>query len=146
MNYKNGENDALAIVDFYEGVDGPTLRIDIQQNSDMIALISAITDMTQCMYSDFYLHEKIKLSYKSLKCLHFWLNNEIYNGNQIFESCSETNNLRFEWIATSEEWLTTIEKLKVFLDSREPGHQYFDDSVGSGITIEIAYREERPSG
>lgn len=138
------DDSQTTLVGFYESsADGPTLWIDIQLLEDLVALIAAIGEMMEGHCRGFCLHEKIQVRYLEVHTLLIALREGV--GSRALETSHISGKPVFVWEASQEEWEGNLERLRLLIDSGGSGHHYMETPFAGGVTIELAFRERRPS-
>jgi hypothetical protein len=137
------ESSKETFIVFYDGVDGPTIRIDIYEADYLSALLAGIKDLIDGRKQKIDISEMIPVKMINLQTIVMEIvpESEVWRKSVFLKK--DKSEITFLWITSSEGWLQCyglIEGLVV------PGHQYLNTDAHDDAVIEIAYQENRPSG
>lgn len=135
----------IALIHFYEGAYGPTIRVAVDDLATVREFQSAFRELAADPNSSSSLADRVELSFRGMKGLTLSVRHkgDGLRGSlhRVDDGTAATDSAEFLWAIDPEEWETNAELLEPFLVNMRPGHQYLSDEHLDDALIEFAFKE-----
>ena len=123
-------------VSFYEGFDGPTIRIDTDSLNDIRKIEQIFQQLADNEIEGFELLSLPDLIADNIARLTLRLVETERN-----HTVHQIDTHHFVWARDSEGWHDSAWLVSGILANQHPGHQYVSDGLKDNVLVMIAYRE-----
>ena len=135
-------NDKQLInIDFYEGFDGPTLRIATRRQDGLKLLSDIFQNLAENKMKSIALHLHKNVRTKNIEEIHFITIDRDNRNYQLINHKIGESGLNLVWQAHTEDWIDCIYLLDSLIKGDVSAHQYLGDSDIDSLTILVSYRE-----
>ena len=149
MNTTDGNGTGLFLIDFYQGIDGPTLRIDTILSEGLIGLRDGFVRLASVNCGI------VQLATIAPGRIEHFSSMELINSDRTLRTgrSKEITLLKrtvrgpcFCWARDSEGWIDCSVLVEKMLTLGKPCHQYAGVVGRDDAVVEIAFRERRDFG
>ena len=149
MNTTDGNETGLFLIDFYQGIDGPTLRIDTVLPEGLIVLRDGFVRLAHANF------DRVQIETIAPGRIEHFSFMELINNDRILETgrSKEITLLKqtvrgpcFCWARDSEGWIDCSMLVEKMITLGKPCHQYAGVVGRDDAVVEIAYQERAYRG
>jgi hypothetical protein len=134
--------DTQAILAYYAGAYGPTLRIDIQSENDLEAAITILEGLAQSSAGEVNFADALGALLDGLK--EFTLKAvPPHIGRHVQKVSTHVKKPTFHWLEPVETWQRCLDLVESFRRGSLATKYLTPENVGDAL-VEFAFREERP--
>jgi hypothetical protein len=131
----------LTIIDYYDASNGPTLRIDVMRQNDLIVFRDTIISLANraVLEATFSKRGPIEAHWMNVQSIRLKL--AVKMPKKTVRMQASPPSVNFEWVLDDEGWLECAELVDGLFEGGGDGHQYLSRAADDDALIVLAFGE-----